>query len=241
MSQTDEVTHHTWNPWRGCTMVSPGCANCYMFRQQRAYGNDPEQVVRTKTWGEPLRWQRKAEAAGRTELVFTPSWSDWFHEDADAWRPEAWALLRRCPNLIFQVLTKRPERIAEHLPPDWGEGYANVWLGVSVERDDYCWRADLLRATPARLRWVCAEPLLGPLPSLRLEGISWVVCGGESGPDHRPMDPRWAIELRDRCLTAGVPFYFKQSSDLRPGARPLLEGRRWQQVPPLPEAPSLFG
>src|SRR5437870_2530620 len=94
-----DVTDYTWNPWRGCTKISPGCTNCYMFRDQRRYGRDPSVVVRTKTWRDPLRWQKKAEAAGRTDLVFTCSWSDWFHEDADAWRPEAWDVVRRCPNL----------------------------------------------------------------------------------------------------------------------------------------------
>jgi protein gp37 len=237
-----EITSFTWNPWRGCTRISPGCVNCYMFRDQLRYGRDPSVVVRTKTWGDPLRWQKKAEAAGRTDLVFTCSWSDWFHADADAWRPEAWAVVRKCPNLVFQVLTKRPERIAAHLPPDWGEGYANVWLGVSVERNDYVWRADVLRAVPARTRWVCAEPLLGPLPGLNLEGIDWLVVGGESGPDWRPMDLRWVRELRDRCRSAGVAFYFKQSNGPYPGTSPRLDGRLYQEMPAVPEVPlPLFG
>jgi protein gp37 len=105
---------------------------------------------------------------------------------------------------------------------------------VSVERGDYCWRVDTLRTIPARLRWVCAEPLLGPLPGLSLEGIGLVVAGGESGPAARHMDPRWAIDLRDRCRAAGVPFYFKQSSGPRQGWRPLLEGERWQEMPEVP-------
>lgn len=230
-ADTAPVTDRTWNPWRGCTKVSAGCANCYMFRQQRAYGNDPAAVVRTKTWSDPLRWQRAAAKAGRIERVFTASWSDWFHEAADPWRAEAWAVVRRCPNLQFQVLTKRPERVAAHLPADWGDGYPNVWLGVSVERDDYAWRADALRAVPARVRWVCAEPLLGPLPSLALDGIHWVVCGGESGPGWRPMDPAWARELRDRCRAAGVAFYFKQGNGDRPGTAPRLDGERVQELP----------
>ncbi len=237
MSEPRAVTEHTWNPWRGCTKISPGCTNCYMFRQQRQYGSDPAQVVRTKTWREPLRWQKKAAAAGRVELVFTCSWSDWFHEAADAWRDEAWAVVRRCPNLVFQILTKRPERIAERLPCDWREGYPNVWLGVSVERNDYVWRADVLRAVPARTRWVCAEPLLGPLPDLKLDGIHWLVVGGESGPKHRPMDPAWARDLRDRCRAAGVAFYFKQSSALYPGTGPRLDGELCQELPAIPQAP----
>lgn len=232
-----EITHHTWNPWRGCTKISPGCAHCYMFRDQARYGRDPAVVARTKTWKEPARWQRKAEAAGRTELVFTCSWSDWFHEDADAWRDEAWAVVRQCPNLIFQILTKRPERIEGHLPADWGNGYPNVWLGVSVERNDYCWRADILRTIPARTRWVCAEPLLGPLPDLNLDGIHWLVVGGESGPDWRLMDPEWVRELRDKCRAARVLFYFKQSNGLYPGQAPVLDGRRYEEMPAIPSVP----
>src|SRR5437868_587512 len=103
-------TEHTWNPWRGCTKVSPGCANCYMFREQRRYGRDPTQVVRTKTWNDPIKWNRQAAEAGRKDLVFTCSWSDFFHEGADEWRDEAWAVIRSCPNLIFQILTKRADR-----------------------------------------------------------------------------------------------------------------------------------
>ena len=236
-NDAEPVTDRTWNPWVGCTMVSAGCANCYMFRQQREYGRDPTVVRRTKTWGDPPRWQRAAAKAGRTEFVFTASWSDWFHEAADGWRDEAWAVVRRCPNLTFQVLTKRAERIAGHLPADWGGGYPNVWLGVSVERDDYCFRADLLRAVPAVVRWVCAEPLLGPLPSLGLGGIHWVVCGGESGPGWRPMDLAWARGLRDKCRTAGVPFYFKQGNGRRPGTAPHLDGERVHEMPAARRVP----
>ncbi len=119
-------THHTWNPWRGCTKISAGCKNCYMFTAQERYGNDPRIVLRTKTWKDPLRWQRLAAAEHIRELVFTCSWSDWFHESADEWRDEAWALVKECPNLVFQILTKRPERIAEHLPADWGSGYDRI-------------------------------------------------------------------------------------------------------------------
>lgn len=231
MPDSAEITQYTWNPWRGCTRISPGCKNCYMFRDQARYGRDPSEVVRTKTWRDPFRWQKKAAAAGRTDLVFTCSWSDWFHADADAWRPEAWQVVRQCPNLTFQILTKRPERVREHLPEDWGEGYPNVWLGVSVENNDYCWRADVLRGVPARVRWVCAEPLLGPLPDLDLDGIHWVVAGGESGPGWRPMEKAWVRQLRDRCRAAGVPFYFKQSNGLYPGPGDRLDGRVWHQMP----------
>ena len=141
--------------------------------------------------------------------------------------------LRYQPTLQFPeaVLPKRPERIGGHLPADWGEGYDNVWLGVSVERDDYCRRADALRGVPAKVRWGCAEPLLGPLPSLDLTGFHWVVCGGESGPGWRPMDPDWARQLREKCRAAGGPFYFKQGTGPYPGTDALLDGRAVRELP----------
>lgn len=128
------------------------------------------------------------------------------------------------------------------MPADWGEGYENVWLGVSVERNDYVWRADILRSIPARTRWVCAEPLLGPLPELNLDGIHWLVVGGESGPDWRPLDLQWVRDLRDKCRAAGVLFYFKQSNGAYPGMNARLDGHLYQEMPvprniPLP----LFG
>jgi protein gp37 len=202
-------TEHTWNPWRGCHKISPGCELCYMFTEQRRYGRDPETPVRTKTWGDPLKWQRQAEAAGRLEMVFTCSWSDFFIREADPWRDEAWAIIRRCPNLIFQVLTKRIERVRSHLPSDWGvSGYPNVWLGVSVEDQEHAvHRIPQLVEIPAAVRFLSCEPLLGPIDLENLETgdgdflnclaggwhdgdddtgylcdpVNWVIVGGESG------------------------------------------------------------
>ena len=131
---------------------------------------------------------------------------------------------------VFQVLTKRAERLEEvapHLP--WP---SNVWQGVSVEHADYTWRIDHLRAVPASVRFLSAEPLLGPIPSLPLEGIDWVIVGGESGPGHRRVDPDWVGEVRDQCVAAGVPFFFKQWGGRTPkaGGR-LLDGRTWDEMP----------
>jgi protein gp37 len=133
----------TWNPWHGCLKVSPGCKLCYMYREKKQYGQNPMLVQRSKTkFNEPLKWN-----SGR---VFTCSWSDFFIEEADAWRPEAWEIIRKTPQLTYQILTKRPERIAAHLPADWGDGYSNVWLGVSVESQKYAnERIPLLLKTPA--------------------------------------------------------------------------------------------
>lgn len=224
-------TEHTWNPWCGCTKISPGCKNCYMFAAQARYGRDPSEVVRTKTWADPLKWQREAAAENRTARVFTCSWSDWFHADADAWRAEAWALVKRCPNLQFQILTKRHERIRENLPADWGKGYQNVWLGVSIERDDYTHRADFLRTLPAAVRFISAEPLLGPLPSLDLTGIDWLIVGGESGPGYRPMETDWARQLRDKATVNGTAYFFKQSAAPRTEMGIELDGKIVREYP----------
>jgi protein gp37 len=251
-----EWTDATWNPWRGCDKVSPGCAHCYMFTEQRRYGRDPSVVVRCSdaTFYAPLLAKKWRDLS----LVFTCSWSDWFHEDADPWRDEAWSIIRQRPDLIFQVLTKRPERMAAHLPDDWGDGYPNVWLGVTIENRRFVARADLLRAVPAALRFVSAEPLLGPLypdlsvaywdgsrgigvwgdgyegDQLNLVDIDWLICGGESGAKCRPFDLDWARDLRDACSVAGTAFFLKQLGghpDKRGGDQAVLDGRRHIELP----------
>lgn len=225
-------TDRTWNPWRGCTQISPGCAHCYMFTAQRRYGHDPEVVVRTKTWGDPIKWQREAAAKGITERVFTCSWSDWFHEAADDWRDEAWAVIKSCPNLIFQILTKRDDRIADHLPSDWGDGYPNVWLGVSIENNRHVYRADTLRTIPAAVRFVSAEPLLSDLPDLNLTGIHWLIVGGESGAGFRPMEMLWPRNLRRKAKAADTAFFFKQSAAFKTETGIYLDGEIVREYPP---------
>ena len=226
-------TEHTWNPWKGCTHVSPGCDHCYADRQMTKLGLNFKVVTRTKTWGDPLRWQKAAEQAGCVETVFTCSWSDWFHHHADEWRPEAWQIIRRCPNLHFQILTKRAERMARHLPPDWGEGYPNVWLGVSVESQKYKWRLDYLRKTPARVRFVSAEPLLEDpeLTGDQVEGIHQIIVGGESGPGYRPMDHQWARNILELCRQRGIAYFFKQSAAPRTEMGTRLDDREYQEYP----------
>lgn len=225
-------TDKTWNPWRGCTKIDPGCKNCYMFREQERYGKDPSVVVRCKTWGDPIKWQRQAWQDGTRPLVFTCSWSDWFHAAADDWRAEAWALVKACPNLTFQILTKRADRISEHLPSDWGNGYPNVWLGVSICERSGLWRADLLRSVPARVRFISYEPALGPIAGeLGLAGIHWVIYGGESGPGFRSEDKQWARDMHAACTAAGVAFFHKQSAALQSGWGAKLDGQIVQQFP----------
>lgn len=206
-----EWTDATWNPWMGCEKVSPGCAHCYMYREQRQYGHDPDALRRSKTkFQEPLRWSDP-------RLVFTCSWSDWFHPGADQWRGEAWEVVRTTPHLTYQILTKRPELIADRLPRDWGDGYENVWIGVSIENSRFTWRAQVLRELPAAVRFISAEPLLGSLFSdsgrrrpLDLNGIDWLIVGGESGPGARPMDLAWARELAAACSASNTAFFMKQ-------------------------------
>lgn len=233
-----EWTSATWNPWMGCAKVSPGCAHCYMFTEQRRYGNDPEIVRRSKTkFAEPLKWEAQARATGESRDVFTCSWSDFFIEAADDWRSSAWDVIRATPHLTYQVLTKRPELVIDRLPPDWGDGWSHVWLGVSIENRRFVHRADLLRAIPAAVRFISAEPLLGPLQGLNLDGIDWLIAGGESGPRARDCNPDWVRELRDRCNAEGVAFFFKQWGAVRAvrgkGGHEdaVLDGRRWLEMP----------
>lgn len=210
---------HTWNPWKGCRHVSAGCAHCYMFSDMRRYGQDPVVVRRTKTWNQPRRWNRQAAADGVRRRVFTCSWSDFFIEEADPWRDEAWDVIGRCPHLDFQVLTKRPERMKGRLPVAVdmiatradGLPFPNVWLGVSVEnRKQGLPRIDILGDTPAAIRFLSAEPLLEDLGELDLTGIHWVIIGGESGAGARPMDLGWVRSIRDQCHALGVACFVKQ-------------------------------
>jgi protein gp37 len=194
------------------------------------YGKDFRVVRRTKpaTFNGPLKWEEP-------KLIFTCSWSDWFIEEADPWRDEAWDIIRKTPWHTYQLLTKRPERFFENLPKDWDSGWPNVWLGVSIENEDYLYRRHLLCALPAKLRFLSLEPLLGPLNLGPLRNIDWVITGGESGPNARPMDPDWVRDIRDQCVDAGVPFFHKQHGGSRKingswGGR-MLDGRTWDEMP----------
>lgn len=225
-------THSTQNFWKGCHKVSPGCKNCYMFREMRQYGLDLNVVTRTKTWGNPIKWNREAEKEAKSRLIFTCSWSDFFIEEADPWREEAWKVIRETPWLQWQILTKRIHRVKECLPKDWGEGYENVWLGVSIETAEYNDRADQLREIPAHIRFISAEPLIDSLTGLNLKNIHWLIAGGESGPDFRHMDTDWVRELRDLCNKFDVAFYYKQDSGIVPSKNPpYLDGKTWEEFP----------
>jgi protein gp37 len=208
-------TDHTWNPWHGCTKVSAGCKFCYMYRDKERYGQDPTTVLRSSTtFRAPLKTGKHHWPDG--SRVFTCSWSDWFIEEADAWRPEAWEIIKARPGLTFQILTKRPERIRDHLPPDWCEGYRNVWLGVSVEDQAAAdKRMQLLARVPAAVRFLSVEPLIDGL-TLGLCAVGhyfqWVIVGGESGARDkaRPCDESWVLSVVDECQAEGIPVFVKQ-------------------------------
>jgi protein gp37 len=219
-----EWTEATWNPWHGCLKVSPGCAHCYMYRDKMRFGQDGSQVLRSKSsFDAPTKWKE-------SKIIFTCSWSDFFIEQADDWRDEAWEVIRSTPQHTYQILTKRPERISEHLPGGWP--FSNVWLGVSVENTRFYKRIEILADIPAGIRFLSLEPLLAPMPRLPLEGISWVVVGGESGPGCRPMQAEWVREIRSQCVKAKVAFFFKQWGGPRKDVTGrILDGKVWNAMP----------
>jgi protein gp37 len=223
-------TNKTWNPWHGCHHVSPGCEHCYMFAQKRQYGQDPERVVRAKpaTFNAPLKWHDPA-------LVFTCSWSDFFIAEADEWRPEAWQIIERTPHLTYQILTKRPARIPKATHPD-DEPHGNVWLGVSIESRQYLYRADVLRELPAAVRFLSLEPLLEDLGRINLDGIGWVIIGGESGARRRFFSVGWLQSVVYQCRDAGVPVFVKQDYGLRPGTQGGIPDELW--IHEFPVSPS---
>jgi len=226
-----EWTEATWNPVTGCDRVSPGCDNCYAERLAKRlqamgnarYANGFAVTLHPDVLDLPLRWRT-------SRRVFVNSMSDLFHPKVPTGFIEAaFDVMVRAPHHTFQILTKRPKRavaLADKLP--WP---ANIWLGVSVEDQPRAWRVDDLRKVPTAVRFLSVEPLLGPV-DLDLTGISWVIVGGESGPGARPMDPKWARDIRDACRRSNVPFFFKQWGGRTPkaGGRQ-LDGQTLDQFP----------
>lgn len=233
-----EWTDHTFNPWEGCQKVAPECDHCYAEnRDQRFTGGihwgpkAPRRRTSAQNWNKPRRWNAQAEAFhathGRRQRVFCASLADVFDNAVDtSWREDLWALIGECDQLDWLLLTKRPQNIAKMLPPNWGDGWPHVWLGTSAGTQKTAnQNIPHLLAAPAAIRFVSAEPLLGSIDFITIchgaltgvDGlgrsgphIDWVICGGESGPNARPMHPDWARDLRDQCAAAGVAFFFKQ-------------------------------
>ena len=236
-------TDHTFNPWIGCAKVSEGCRNCYAIPLAKRmgwakWGVRASRYITSKSyWEKPRAWNRKAAKTGKRIRVFVASLADVFdgHPDLIDARKRLWTLIRETPNLDWLLLTKRPENILGMLPPDWGDGYDNVWLGTSVEDMRVVNRIDALRAVPAAIRFVSYEPAIGPLHEANLDRIDWLICGGESdrSGNFRPMDEAWAIAMRDKCIRDGVEYFFKQHSGKRSGMQPTLQGvkhRKWPRT-----------
>lgn len=231
-----EWTDNTFNPWVGCVKVSPGCQHCYAERDMTRKGRwantwGPAQTAeRIKTsadnWRKPLAWDKRAAKEGKRIKVFCASLADVFEDNPQVldWRSDLWDLIELTPNLDWLLLTKRPENIKKFTKrwDTWGQLPANIWLGTTVENQEQAEKRipELLRI-PAAVRFLSCEPLLGSIQLLHhldtgdnsME-LHWVIVGGESGPNARPMHPDWARSLRDQCQAAGVPFFFKQWGEL---------------------------
>lgn len=231
-NSTIEWTESTWNPVTGCSKASPGCKHCYAERMayrlqamgQPNYRNGFEVTVHEHALSLPLQWKKP-------QTIFVNSMSDLFHESVSIdFILRAFEVMKQAHWHRFQVLTKLAERLLELDPVlPWSP---NIWMGVSVESDKWLHRADCLRETHASVKFLSLEPLLGPLPSLNLDGIDWVIAGGESGPGARPISESWVTEIRDKCTCQAVPFFFKQWGGVnKKKAGRLLDGRVWDQMP----------
>jgi len=212
--------HHTVNFWWGCTMVSAECQGCYVEEAmtKKHLNFNVVRLTSPAQWDKPYRLNHSAAQLGKCGLVFTCSYSDFFHKAADRCRSKAWQIIRECTNLVWIILTKRPERINECLPDDWGNGYPNVWLGTTVGVKDSYPRLDHLRAIPCALRIISIEPLLQSLDDIDLTGFSWLLVGGMSGPtwEQNRMEIRWAAELYEKSRAyPNLAYFYKQSSAYR--------------------------
>lgn len=265
-----EWAHHSFNPWWGCQKVSPACANCYaegvadrFHPDLKLWGPDSTRKLASETsWREPLKWNNFAKSRGVRARVFCGSMCDVMdgRSELTASRLRLYDLIEQTESLDWLLLTKRPDNFGLLLPESWlSNPRRNVWLGTTAENQEW-WdkRIPALRKTPAACRFVSVEPMLGPVLG-EVDGIDWVICGGESGRGARPMHPDWARSLRDQCQAAGVPFLFKQWGEWEPivtttgelespfgyhvesklgfvnvgkkAAGRLLDGREWHQFP----------
>lgn len=227
-----EWTESTWNPVTGCNKISPGCKHCYAERMahrlqamgQPNYANGFDLTLHERALQLPLKWKRP-------QTIFVNSMSDLFHQEVPvAFILKVFEVMRTANWHNYQILTKRSARLLELdsiLP--WAP---YIWMGVSVEAEDYAFRIEHLRWTRAHIKFLSLEPLLGPLPRLNLNKIDWVIVGGESGPHARPMSPSWVIDIRNQCQKAGAPFFFKQWGGTRKKKTGReLEGRTWDEMP----------
>jgi len=227
-----EWTNSTWNPLTGCSKISPGCKNCYAERiakrlqamGQSHYINGFEITLHPDSLLIPLMWKMP-------RLIFVNSMSDLFHEQVpNEFILQVFSIMKQAKRHVFQVLTKRSGRLIEISKEiDWPE---NVWMGVSVEDQNYTYRIDHLRKIPAVGRFLSLEPLLGPLPNLNLKDVDWVIVGGESGPKSRPINEEWVMDIKEQCVNGNIPFFFKQWGGVNKKKKGrILEGKTWDQFP----------
>jgi len=240
-----EWTDATWNPVSGCTIVSPGCSNCYAMRMASRLQamRHPSYMGTTRNSGGRAIWTGKISINShvlesplgwkKPKMVFVNSMSDLFQEGVPtAYIFDVWQVMQRAERHIFQILTKRPERMKEVLSSEKFPILNNVWIGTSVENKKYAYRVSVLRNTPAHIRFVSFEPLLGPIGKLNLENIDWAIVGGESGPRARTMDEKWIDSIKALCERDGTSFFFKQwgGTNKKLSGR-IYRGRTWDEFP----------
>ena len=231
---TIEWTESTWNPITGCTKISAGCKNCYasilskrlQAMGQKKYQNGFVPTMHPDTLNDPFKWKNG-------KLVFVNSMSDTFHKEFPlTFIQQMFSVMNETPRHTYQVLTKRAERLEELSTfLNWTD---NIWMGVSVENEKTIDRIDHLRKTEAKIKFLSCEPLIGPLPNINLEGIDWVIVGGESGPNSRPMEKEWVDDIQQQCEKAGVAFFFKQWGGVnKKKTGRLLNGRTYDEMPSI--------
>lgn len=220
------MNYANWNPWHGCTKISAGCKYCYVYRQDEMYGSEiaSSEVRLTGNFNLPLKKKRdKSYKIETGTLVFTCFTSDFFVDDADQWRKEAWEMMKLRQDLIFYIFTKRIDRFTVSLPDDWGDGYENVIVGCTVENQDRAdYRLPILQSLPIKHKTIICAPLLGPISLEKYldASIEEVAASGESGNDARICDYQWILDIREQCMNADIPFCFHQT-----GAKFLKEGK----------------
>ena len=250
----------TFNVVWGCTKVSEGCKNCYALELSKTWGFGStrpslwgaikstkadkgynvemgRRVFGSDYWNKLLKWNQMARDKNSIVMVFTSSMADNFEKHPTTAREleKLWSYIRKTPNIHYQLLTKRAERIRESLPEDWYEyenGYPNVWLGVSVESNEVAYRFnDHLADIPAAVRFMSYEPAIGPLTDIRWEQLDWLIAGGESGPQRRPFEHDWARYVHQQCKVHGVAFFYKQDTAFRSSSNPYLDGKKYYEFP----------
>ncbi len=233
-----EWSEATWNPVTGCTKITSGCDNCYAERFTERFRGVPghpfqngfDLELKPARLDQPVRWTRP-------RMIFVNSLSDLFHKGVpDSYVDQVFDVMESADRHVYQILTKRSSRMRDYLISRYGgrTAPAHMWFGVSMEDASSATRLRHLKEAPAAVRFVSAEPLIGPLGTLDLAGISWMIVGGESGPGHRPIEADWVREIRDACLAQDVAFFFKQWGGFRPKSLGKeIDGREWCEMPRL--------